>query len=56
LEQIIVEKNEIQYVANIIPTLKWRGGMLGVRLVYQPKDLEKLFERYRVAFCYASRH
>jgi predicted ATP-dependent endonuclease of OLD family len=45
-----VESNEIHYVANIIPTLKWRGGKLGVRLVFQPKDISNLFDDYRDAY------
>ena len=42
-----VERNEIHYVASIIPTLKWRGGKLGMRLTFQPKDISKLFAEYR---------
>lgn len=42
--------NEIHYVASIIPTLKWRGGKLGVRLAFQPKDISKLFTEYREAY------
>ena len=34
----------------IIPTLKWRGGRLGVRLIYQPRKIEGLFTEYREAF------
>ncbi|MCF4115219.1 MULTISPECIES: ATP-dependent endonuclease [Dethiosulfovibrio] len=45
-----VERNEIHYVASIIPTLKWRGGKLGVRLAFQPKDISKLFTEYREAY------
>lgn len=45
-----VESNEIHYVANIIPTLKWRKGILGVRLMYQPKDVSKLFADYKEAY------
>lgn len=45
-----VESNEIHYVANIIPTLKWRGGKLGIRLVFQPKDISNLFDDYRDAY------
>ena len=45
-----IESNEIHYVASIIPTLKWRGGKLGVRLIFQPKDITKLFTEYRVAY------
>lgn len=47
---IDVLPKEIHYVASIIPTLKWRGGKLGVRLVFQPKDISKLFIDYREAF------
>ena len=45
-----VERNEIHYVASIIPTLKWRGGILGIRLAFQPKDISKLFTEYREAY------
>jgi len=45
-----VESNEIHYVASIIPTLKWRGGKLGVRLAFQPKDISKFFAEYREAY------
>lgn len=42
-----VPRNEIHYVADIIPTLKWRGGKLGVRLAFLPKDIAKIFTDYR---------
>ena len=45
-----VSRNEIHYVAGIIPTLKWRGGKLGVRLAFLPKDISKLFSVYREAY------
>ena len=45
-----VSPNEIHYVTNIIPTLKWRGGKLGVRLAFLPRDINKLFEDYREAY------
>lgn len=45
-----VETGEFHYVADIIPTLKWRGGMLGVRLVYQPLDIHNLFAEYSAAY------
>lgn len=41
-----VASNEMHYVASIIPTLKWRGGKLGVRLALLPKDVSKLFNEY----------
>lgn len=37
-----VEKREVHRVSHLIPTLKWDGGLLGVRLIYQPKNLELL--------------
>lgn len=40
----------MHYVACIIPTLKWRGGKLGVRLAFFPKDIVKLFTDYRDAY------
>lgn len=49
-----VDCSEIHYVASIIPTLKWRGGKLGIRLAFQPKDISKLFAEYREAY-YAAR-
>lgn len=47
---IEVAPSEIYYVASIIPTLKWRGGKLGVRIAFQPKDVSKLFTEYRNAY------
>ena len=44
-----VGHSEIHYVASIIPTLKWRGGKLGVRLTFQP-NISKLFTEYREAY------
>lgn len=45
-----VSNKEIHYVAEIIPTLKWRGGKLGVRLSFFPKNVSKLFAEYREAY------
>jgi predicted ATP-dependent endonuclease of OLD family len=45
-----VAPQDIHYVINIIPTLKWRGGLLGVRMLYQPKDIATLFADYRDAY------
>ena len=47
---INVLAEEIHHVAAIIPTLKWCGGNLGVRIAFQPKDISKLFNDYREAF------
>lgn len=45
-----ITPQDIHYVIEIIPTLKWRGGLLGVRLLYQPRKIENLFSDYREAF------
>lgn len=37
-----VERNEIHRVRHLIPTLKWDGGLLGIRMIYQPKNLDVL--------------
>lgn len=47
---IDVADNELHYVSNIIPTLDWEGGVLGVRFIYLPKDIQKLCALYRESF------
>ncbi len=48
-----VHRGEFHYVAQIIPTLDWKGGMLGVRLRYQPKNIEALYKDFTSAFAAA---
>lgn len=43
---IEVEDSELHYVSHIIPTLDWKGGLLGVRLRYEPKDIEALIREF----------
>ena len=45
-----VREDELRYVADIIPTLSWRSGKIGIRLLYEPKDVEKLFQEYVSAY------
>ena len=45
-----VDLQDIHHVVSIIPTLNWRGGVLGVRLLFQPQNIETLFTEYREAF------
>ncbi|MCR9886818.1 AAA family ATPase [Vibrio alginolyticus] len=40
------DTKEVHKIDHLIPTLNWSGEPLGVRLVYQPKDIEKLREDY----------
>lgn len=41
-----VENTELQHVSSIIPSLDWKGGILGVRLRYEPSDLEALYSEF----------
>jgi len=41
-----VEPSEIHYVQHLLPTLDWNGGLLGVRLRLEPKELEVLHKEY----------
>ncbi|WP_372922078.1 AAA family ATPase [Roseovarius sp.] len=41
-----VEIGEMHHVRDLIPTLDWDGGRLGVRLRYEPKDLDLLFKDF----------
>jgi predicted ATP-dependent endonuclease of OLD family len=44
-----VGPGEIHYVRGLLPTLDWVRGLLGVRLRYQPKDVEQLCKEYLAA-------
>lgn len=41
---------DVHQVAHLIPTLNWKGEPLGVRLIFQPKDIEKLRENFLQEF------
>ncbi|CAA0147668.1 ATP-dependent endonuclease [Tenacibaculum maritimum] len=41
-----VENTELQHVSHIIPSLDWKGGLLGVRLRYEPTDIESLYAEF----------
>ncbi|MBQ8570691.1 MAG: AAA family ATPase, partial [Kiritimatiellae bacterium] len=45
-----VREDELRYVANILPTLSWRSGKIGIRLIYEPKDVEELFQEFVPAY------
>ena len=40
-------KTDFHSIKDFIPTLNWDGKTIGFRLVFQPKDVNKLFETYR---------
>ncbi|WP_379921461.1 AAA family ATPase [Erythrobacter sp. R86502] len=41
-----VEPGEMHQVRDLIPTLDWEGGRLGVRLRYEPGDLSELYKDF----------
>ncbi|MFB9110030.1 ATP-dependent endonuclease [Flavobacterium gyeonganense] len=41
-----VEKNEAHYVLPLIPTLEWKGGRLGIRMRFEPQDVETLYKEF----------
>src|SRR5690606_4665887 len=41
---IEVENSELHYVSHIIPTLDWKGGLLGIKLRFEPKDMDELIK------------
>jgi predicted ATP-dependent endonuclease of OLD family len=43
---IEVENSELHYVSHIIPTLDWKGGLLGIRLRLEPKDMDELIKEF----------
>ena len=43
---LYVETGEMHHVRDLIPTLDWEGGRLGVRLRYEPKDLDLLYKDF----------
>lgn len=46
---IDADKNEIHHIRHLVPTLDWAGGLVGVRLQYEPKDILSLYKEYRTA-------
>src|SRR5208282_5037527 len=44
-----VADDEIHRVSHIVPTLDWAGGLLGVRLRFEPKQVDDLHEKYLAA-------
>ena len=45
-----VKDTEIHYVSHIIPTLDWSNGSLGIRLTFEPKNIENLYKAYKSAY------
>ncbi|MFA0480511.1 AAA family ATPase [Vibrio splendidus] len=45
-----VDESKIHYVRHLLPTLDWDGGLLGARLILEPKDIEELYKAYASAY------
>ncbi|MGL5261568.1 MAG: ATP-dependent endonuclease [Bacteroides sp.] len=43
---IEVVNSELHYVSHIIPTLDWEGGLLGIRMRFEPKDMDELIKEF----------
>lgn len=41
-----VENDELHYINRLIPSLDWDGGLLGIRLRYEPKDMKELYRDF----------
>jgi len=41
-----IDTGEMHHVRDLVPTLDWEGGLLGVRLRYEPKDLDLLYKDF----------
>jgi len=52
---ITVEEEQIHYVSHILPTLDWEGGLLGVRIVFEPQGIESLYQRFMAAYSAAKK-
>lgn len=50
---INVKDNELRYVSDIIPSLSWESGKIGIRLIFEPKNVEKLFRAFIDAYSLA---
>ena len=44
-----VDAGEMHHVRDLIPTLDWEGGLLGVRLRYEPANLGDLYKEFLAA-------
>lgn len=49
-----VEPGEMHHVRDLIPTLDWEGGRLGVRLRYEPDDMSALYKDFMGAIADAA--
>ncbi|MBF0555906.1 MAG: AAA family ATPase [Nitrospirae bacterium] len=41
-----VTDNELHHVCHLLPTLDWKGDLLGVRLRFEPKEIKEFYKDY----------
>ncbi len=51
---IDVKEDEVYHVTKLLPSLGWTGGLLGVRLRFEPRDLVTLYQEFTEYFLKAS--
>lgn len=44
-----ISENELHYVTDVIPTLDWEIGTLGLRLIFLPSKVEELYSEFKNA-------
>lgn len=44
-----VNPKELHYINDLIPTLDWEGGSLGIRLRFEPDNMSELYKEFRLA-------
>jgi len=44
-----VKEDEVHRVRDLVPFMEWTGGLLGVRLRYEPKDVDALFKEFIIS-------
>ena len=41
-----IENDEVHYVRTVLPTIKWEPGRIGIRLRFEPKDVEEFYIQF----------
>ncbi|MCD7879361.1 MAG: AAA family ATPase [Candidatus Gastranaerophilales bacterium] len=50
-----VKEDEIQYVSDLIPVFDWKPELLGLRLSYEPKNIETLYKNFKKEYTKVSK-
>ncbi|MDU8361055.1 AAA family ATPase [Pseudomonas syringae group sp. J309-1] len=44
---VSADQGEFHFIRDLIPSFKWRGGLVGMRFLLEPDDMSKLYTDYR---------